>query len=147
MRIIAGFWRDETTVIYTDSKELCDHAEGETCETCGIGVVITGTKTPDPAYTLAAGTALTTEFEDGAALIELAGEAGTTYTVVVYDKNGDAITTYDVVVDDVVVDELDVVATATGSAIIDITEIEEEVGSIKVTASTAATVVYYVSVK
>ena len=143
----AKSYRDETTVIYTDSKELCDHEEGETCETCGIGVVITGTKTPDPAYALVADTALTTEFEDGAALIELAGEAGTTYTIVVYDKNGDAIATYDVVVDGEVVDELDVVTTATGSAIIDITEIEESVGSIKVTASTAATVVYYVSVK
>ena len=138
---------DETTVIYTDSKELCNHAPGETCETCGIGVVITGTKTPDPAHTFAAGTALTTEFEDGAALIELAGAEGTTYTIVVYDKNGAAITTYDAVVDGVVVDTFNVATTASGSVIIDITEIEKNVGSIVVTASAEATVVFYTSTK
>ena len=141
----AKSYRDETTVIWTAPEEdLCNHEEGVTCETCGIGVVITGTKTPDPAIELSAGVAKTTEFEKGAALIELKGEADTTYTIVINDVNGDAITTYEVVGEDVV-ENLDVPTSATGSTIVDISEIEEDVASITITASTNATVVFYIN--
>lgn len=142
---------DQTTVIYSATETLCnEHSQDNkdpNCSACGIGVEITGIKEPEAAHALVAGTAKTVELADGAALIELKGEAGTTYTIVVYNKSGVAITTYDVVVNDEVVDELDVPTSVTGSTIVNITEIEKEVGSISVTASTDATVVYYVSTK
>ncbi|MBQ4107835.1 MAG: hypothetical protein IJC80_00395 [Clostridia bacterium] len=138
---------NETTVIYTEDHTLCKHDNGETCDTCGIGVIITGTKTPDAPDALAANTAFTKSFENGAALIELNGDVGTTYTIVVYDKNGEAITSYDVVEDGTDIGVINVVTSAEGSCVVDITEIEAEVGSIAITASTAATVSFYVTVK
>ncbi len=143
---------NETTVINTTEHTLCKHENGETCDTCGIGVIITGTKTPDAPAELAAGVQSTTTFEKGAALIELKGDVGTTYTIVVYDKNGEAITSYDVVEDDVEdengnIGVINVVTSAEGSCVVDITEIEAEVGSIAITASAAATVSFYVTVK
>lgn len=142
---------DQTTVIYREEQNLCNvHSKDNPdpdCSACDIGVEIIGIKEPEAAHALVANTATTTELVDGAALIELKGEAGTTYEIVVYNKSGVAITKYDVIVDEEVVDELDVPTSATGSTIINITEIEKEVGSISITASTDATVVYYVSTK
>lgn len=138
---------NETTVIYTEDHTLCKHEDGETCDTCGIGVIITGTKTPDAPDALAANTAFTKTFDKGAALIELKGDVGTTYTIVVYDKNGEAITSYDVVDDGTDIGVINVVTSASGSCVVDITEIEAEVGSISITASTDATVSFYVTVK
>ena len=137
---------NETTVIYNHPEQtLCTHESGVTCETCGIGVIITGTKTPDAPIELTAGNKVTTEFDKGAALIELKGEASTTYTIVVYDKNGVAITSYDVIDDGTDIGKINVVTTAGGSCVVDITEIEAEVGSIAIVSSTAATVSFYVT--
>ena len=135
---------DSTTIIAQDSKELCNHATpDETCETCGIGVIITGTKTPDPAYELEAGVALTTEFLKGAALIELKGD--TSYTIAVYDKDGNQITTYDVVDDGTDIGVINVVTTANGTTYVDLTEIETEIAKIVVTATADAEVIFYVT--
>ncbi|MBO5380077.1 MAG: hypothetical protein J6A90_07120 [Clostridia bacterium] len=138
---------NETTVIKTEEHTLCKHDNGETCDTCGIGVIITGTKTPDAPAELAAGVQSTTTFDKGAALIELKGDVGTTYTIVVYGANGEAITSYDVVEDGTDIGKINVVTSANGSCIVDITEIEAEVASIAITASAAATVSFYVTVK
>ncbi len=138
---------NETTVIYTENQKLCTHADGETCETCGIGVIITGTKTPDAPKALTAGAADITTFDKGAALIELKGESGTTYEIKVFNKLGQVIATYDVIDDGTDIGKINVVTGATGSCVVDITEIEGEVGSISIKASTAATVSYYVTVK
>ncbi len=134
---------NETTVIDTKDYKLCTHAEGETCDTCGIGVVITGTKTPDAPDALTADTAFTKEFEKGAALIEFKGDVGTTYTITVNGKDG-AITTYDVVDDGTDIGVINVVTTASGTCFVDLTEIANDVASITITASTAATVSFYV---
>lgn len=136
---------DSTTIIATDSKELCNHSEGETCETCGIGVIITGTKTPDPAYELVAGTAKEVAFLKGAALIELKGAAGTTYTIAVYDKDGNQITTYDVVDDGTDIGKINVVTTAEGTTYVDLTEIETSIAKIVVTAAADAEAIFYVT--
>ena len=136
---------DSTTIIAQDERELCDHeTPDETCETCGIGVIITGTKTPDPAYQLEAGVALTTEFLKGAALIELKGD--TSYQIAAYDKDGNQITTYDVVLGEVDTGyDLDVKTTANGTTYVDLTEIETEIAKIVVTATADAEVVFYVT--
>lgn len=135
---------DSTTIIAQDSKELCNHATpDETCETCGIGVIITGTKTPDPAYQLEAGVAKEVTFLKGAALIELKGD--TSYTIAVYDKDNNQITTYDVVDDGTDIGVINVVTTANGTTYVDLTEIETEIAKIVVTATADAEVIFYVT--
>lgn len=151
---------NQTTIIWTQNNTLCKHENGETCDTCGIGVVITGTKTPDAPYELAAGVEFSTDFkktitkedgitteviETGAALIELKGDVGTTYTIKVYDKNGELIAKYDAINGETNLGQLDVASSATGSCIVDITEVQGNVGSIAITASDAATVSFYIT--
>lgn len=123
-----------TTVIKDELNEkfcICG-----TCEegniTCGGSVIGTGTKLPDAATALTANEKYTKTFDTNFAkgLIELKGEEGTTYTVVI--KNGENV-----------VDTLKIDLTVEGALVyIDLYE-ATNVTSVEITASTAATVSFY----
>lgn len=123
-----------TTVIKDELNDkfcLCGKCD-ENNITCGGSIIGTGTKLPEAATALTAGTKFTKTFDANFAkgLIELKGEEGTTYTVVI--KNGENV-----------VDTLKIDLTVEGELVyIDLYE-ATNVTSVEITASTAATVSFY----
>lgn len=171
----AKSYRDVTTATKTDVDTLCTCGnKGTAACKCQLKVEFIATKAPDAAFDLTADTAFSKVFlhdiyekdengnikedEDGdpivtgqeyygPALIILNGEAGTTYTITVYDENDVAITTYDIIVDGEDVGDANVVTSVSGAvAKVSLEEVWEDIAKVEITASTAATVQMYYAI-
>ena len=139
--------RDITTDVQETTKTLCTCGTGETCTECKLKVEFIATKVPESANAITANETFTKDgFADDKrpALLVLKGEAGTEYTITVYDSENNAITTYDIIVDGVDVGDANVVTKVSGAvAYVNLEEIADTIYKVTVTATTNATVQMY----
>ncbi|MBQ4586111.1 MAG: hypothetical protein IJA82_07890 [Clostridia bacterium] len=131
-----------TTVKDKTESDFCLCGKCEGTVTCGGTITAIGTTKPTAPEALASGVAYTKELDAesnlGYGLIELKGDAGTTYTVKVYNTAGEEITD--------ILTSLNVSNENGATAYICLYEVED-VAKVEITASANATVALYKIVK
>ena len=141
-------FRNVTADVEQEEKRLCatEPCDGTNCLVHNMVVITTATKTPEPDTELPGGEATDTAPAKETSIISLVGAEDTTYEIKLYDEDGVQITTFNVTINNGEKD-FDVASTATGTAYVDISEVADQVATIEITASAAATVSFYNIVK